>query len=74
MASFTSATGVAPLGFTLGDALGLPHQSALRRQALRDALRRLEAREEPGNTWEISYPDYTSDRAIANNGAMLQEE
>jgi D-proline reductase (dithiol) PrdB len=65
---------IAPLGFTLGDSLGLPHQPARQRQVLRDALRRLEAREEPGNIWELSYPDYSPDPAITNNGEILQEE
>ncbi len=65
---------IAPLGFTLGDSLGLPHRPALQRQVLHDALRRLEAREEPGNIWEISYPDYAQDPAITNNGEIAQEE
>jgi D-proline reductase (dithiol) PrdB len=65
---------IAPLGFTLGDSLGLPHHPALQRQVLHDALRRLEAREEPGRIWELAYPNYTPDPVIRNNGEMLHEE
>lgn len=48
-----------PKGFKLGNCLGGPHQVALQRQVLRDALRRWEAREEPGIIWEQEYPAYT---------------
>jgi glycine/betaine/sarcosine/D-proline reductase family selenoprotein B len=64
---------VAPFGFLLGDCLGPPHQPALQHQVLRDALRRLEAREEPGAIWEISYPDYAPDPAIAHHGEIIVE-
>ena len=47
---------VYPVGFTLGDSLGLPNQPELQRQVLRDALRRWESREEPGTIWELRYP------------------
>ena len=51
---------IAPQRFALGDCLGGPHQDDLQRKVLRDALRRWEAREEPGNFWEIEYPEYDS--------------
>jgi D-proline reductase (dithiol) PrdB len=59
-----------PRRFTLGDCLGLPHRPELQHQVLRDALRRLEAREEPGSIWELDYPDYTPDSAIRHNGEI----
>ncbi len=51
---------IAPQRFKLGDSLGAPHQNALQRKVLLDALRRWEAREEPGHIWEIEYPEYDS--------------
>jgi D-proline reductase (dithiol) PrdB len=63
-----------PVGFTLGDCLGLPHQPELQRHVLRDALRRWEAREEPGMIWELRYPEYRPDPAIANNGEIILPE
>lgn len=60
-----------PVGFTLGDCLGGPHQPELQRHVLLDALRRWEAREEPGDIWELTYPDYQPDPAIANNGEII---
>lgn len=51
---------IAPLHFNMGNSLGGPHQNELQRKVLRDALRRWEAREEPGNIWEIEYPEYDS--------------
>nr|HET6902103.1 hypothetical protein [Ktedonobacteraceae bacterium] len=48
-----------PTGFKLGNCLGGPHQVDLQRKVLRDALRRWEAREEPGIIWEQDYPEYT---------------
>lgn len=51
---------IAPQHFKLGNSLGGPHQDELQRQVLQDALRRWETREEPGNIWEISYPEYDS--------------
>ncbi len=51
---------LAPVHFKLGNSLGGPHQSDLQRKVLLDALRRWEAREEPGHLWEIAYPDYDS--------------
>jgi D-proline reductase (dithiol) PrdB len=62
---------ISPRGFTLGDCLGLPHQPKLQHRVLRDALRRLEAREEPGTIWDLDYPDYAPDPAIANGGEIL---
>ena len=44
----------------MGNSLGCPHQNDLQRKVLLDALRRWEAREEPGNAWEIAYPEYDS--------------
>ena len=63
-----------PVGFTLGDCLGLPNQSELQRRVLRDALRRWEAREEPGTIWELEYPDYHPDPVIANGGEIIVQE
>jgi hypothetical protein len=51
-----------PKGFKPGDSLGGPHQIELQRKVLRDALRRWEAREEPGTIWEVDYPEYDSRR------------
>jgi len=51
---------IAPQKFKLGDCLGVPHQKDLQRKVLLDALRRWEAREEPGHIWEIEYPQYDS--------------
>jgi len=47
-----------PKDFRPGNSLGAPHQVELQRKVLRDALRRWESREEPGNIWEIEYPEY----------------
>ncbi len=44
----------------MGNSLGGPFQNELQRKVLRDALRRWEAREEPGHLWEIEYPEYDS--------------
>lgn len=49
---------IAPMHFKMGNSLGGPHQITLQRNVLLDALRRWEAREEPGNIWEIEYPAY----------------
>jgi D-proline reductase (dithiol) PrdB len=65
---------IAPVGFTLGDCLGPPHQPAMQRRVLLDALRRWEAREEPGAIWEISYPDYTPDPVILHGGEIIEEK
>ncbi|HKT39546.1 MAG TPA: hypothetical protein VJR48_14315 [Ktedonobacterales bacterium] len=62
-----------PARFTLGDSLGLPDRPDIQRAVLRDALRRWEAREEPGHIWEIEYPAYTPDPAILNNGEIIRE-
>ncbi len=51
---------IAPFHFKLGNNLGGPHQDKLQRHVLLDALRRWEAREEPGNVWQIEYPEYDS--------------
>ena len=62
-----------PVGFTLGDPLGLPDRPDIQRAVLLDALRRWETREEPGHIWEIAYPSYTPDPAITNNGEIIRE-
>ena len=62
-----------PVGFTLGDPLGLPNRPDIQRAVLLDALRRWESREEPGDIWEIDYPAYTPDPAITNNGEIIRE-
>lgn len=51
---------LAPYHFKMGNSLGGPHQDDLQRKVLLDALRRWEAREEPGQAWEIAYPEYDS--------------
>ncbi len=51
---------IAPYHFKLGNSLGGPQQNDLQRKVLLDALRRWEAREEPGHLWEITYPEYDS--------------
>lgn len=66
--------GISPAGFLLGDCLGGPHQPDLQRRVLRDALRRWESREEPGGIWELEYPDYQPDPAIANGGEIIVGE
>lgn len=65
---------LAPQGFLLGDCLGPPHNVALQRQVLLDALRRWEAREEAGSIWERAYPQYVADPAIANGGHIVAED
>lgn len=62
-----------PARFTLGDSLGLPNRPDIQRAVLLDALRRWEAREEPGHIWELEYPAYTPDPAITNNGEIIRE-
>ncbi len=62
-----------PVGFTLGDSLGLPHRRDLQMRVLRDALRRWETREEPGTIWETEYPEYVPDPAIVNGGEIVRE-
>jgi len=64
---------IAPVGFLLGDCLGGPHQNALQRHVLQDALRRWEEREEPGHIWEIEYPEYVPDPAIPHGGEIVAE-
>ncbi len=49
-----------PKGFRQGNNLGGPGQNDLQRKVLLDALRRWEAREEPGQIWEIFYNEYES--------------
>jgi len=49
-----------PKDFRQGNSLGGPHQNDLQRKVLLDALKRWEAREEPGRLWELSYPEYKS--------------
>ena len=53
---------IAPQRFALGNCLGGPHQNDLQRKVLRDALRRWEAREEPGHIWDNAYEEYDSSR------------
>lgn len=53
---------IAPRHFTLGNSLGGPGQRDLQRKVLLDALRRLEAREEPGSFWEPEYAEYDNSR------------
>jgi hypothetical protein len=65
---------VHPVGFLLGDSLGPPDAPELQRRVLRDALRRWEAREEPGTIWELAYPEYRPDPAIPNGGEIVQPE
>ena len=60
-----------PVGFTLGDCLGGPGQVELQRHVLMDALRRWEAREEPGRLWELHYEDYSPDPAIEHGGEVI---
>jgi D-proline reductase (dithiol) PrdB len=60
-----------PYKFKPGNSLGGPHQPDLQRKVLRDALRRWETREEPGNIWEIAYPEYDSSQW---QSALPQEE
>ena len=64
---------ITPVGFTLGDPLGLPHRPDIQRAVLLDALRLWETREEPGRIWEIAYPAYTPDPAITNNGEIIRD-
>lgn len=64
---------IAPAGFLLGDSLGGPNAPDLQRKVLLDALRRWEAREEPGDIWEIAYPEYMPDPAIPNGGEIIRE-
>ncbi|GHO90716.1 D-proline reductase (dithiol) protein PrdB [Reticulibacter mediterranei] len=47
-----------PNHFKQGNSLGGPHQKHLQRQILLDALKRWEAREEPGRIWIMDYPEY----------------
>ena len=65
---------VNPVGFLLGDCLGPPLQPELQSRVLRDALRRWEAREEPGTIWELTYPEYQPDPFIEHGGEILAPE
>lgn len=51
---------IAPHHFKLGHSLGGPHQKALQRKVLLDALKRWETHEEPGHIWDIPYAEYDS--------------
>jgi D-proline reductase (dithiol) PrdB len=51
---------IAPHHFKLGNSLGAPFQKDVQRAVLLDALKRWETHEEPGHTWDISYPGYDS--------------
>ncbi|HEY7833894.1 MAG TPA: hypothetical protein VIG30_10020, partial [Ktedonobacterales bacterium] len=55
----------------LGDPLGLPNHPEMQRRVLRAALRRWEAREEPGTIWEYTDPEYQPDPAILNDGEII---
>ena len=63
-----------PVGFTLGDPLGLPSQPEMQRRVLRAVLRRWEAREEPGHIWEYHDPEYQPDPAIQHDGEIIAPE
>lgn len=62
-----------PVGFTLGDGTGGPFQPELQRKVLLDALKRWEARIEPGMIWDIEYPEYVPDPAIEGTGEIVRE-
>ena len=51
---------IAPHHFKLGHSLGGPHQDALQRKVLLDALKRWGTHEEPGHIWDLAYPEYDS--------------
>ncbi|HLZ63107.1 MAG TPA: glycine/sarcosine/betaine reductase selenoprotein B family protein [Ktedonosporobacter sp.] len=51
---------IAPMRFKLGNSLGGPGQNDLQRAVLLDAFKRWESREEPGQIWELTYPEYDS--------------
>lgn len=53
---------IAPHHFNLGHSLGGPQQKGLQRKVLLDALRRWETHEEPGQLWDITYPEYDSSK------------
>ena len=55
-----------PVGFRQGNSFGGPDQPALQRRVLLDALRRWEAREEPGQIWELTYPEYAASPLTAD--------
>jgi D-proline reductase (dithiol) PrdB len=63
-----------PVGFTLGDCTGGPFQSELQRKVVSDALRRWEARIEPGIIWDVTYPEYQPDPAILHGGRIVESE
>jgi D-proline reductase (dithiol) PrdB len=62
-----------PVGFTLGDCTGGPFQVELQRKVVLDALRRWEARIEPGVIWDMDYPEYQRDPAIEGTGEIVRE-
>jgi D-proline reductase (dithiol) PrdB len=62
-----------PAGFTLGDCTGGPFQAELQRKVVLDALKRWEARIEPGVIWDIEYPEYVRDPAIEGIGEIVRE-
>lgn len=62
-----------PVDFTLGDCTGGPFQKDLQRTVVRDALKRWEARIEPGVIWDIEYSEYQRDSAIEGMGEIIRE-
>ena len=63
-----------PVGFTMGDSLGLPHQPAMQHRVLAAALRRWEAHQEPGVIEEYADPEYRPDPAILNDGEIIEPD
>ena len=62
-----------PVGFTLGDCTSRPFQLELQRKVVLDALKRWEARIEPGVIEDIEYPEYQRDQAIESTGEIVRE-
>jgi D-proline reductase (dithiol) PrdB len=62
-----------PVGFTLGDCTDGPFQKELQRKVVLDALKRWEARIEPGVIWDIEYPDYQRDPLIEGRGEVVRK-
>ena len=62
-----------PVSFTLGGCTGGPFQPDLQRKVVLVALRRWEARIEPGVIWDMDYPDYQHDPSIEGTGEIVRE-